>query len=151
MSRYTRKAHRRRAGVALNLAAMVDVVFLLLIFFMCAHQWRVPEGALPANIPTGTGQEPQAPERLRDLPPIHIRLTGSGDAVEIFCQERPAADLETLTAQLVQLAGIDRSVPVIIDAQGPVAFRWVIRALNACLKADLANVAFTAPARGVVR
>jgi biopolymer transport protein ExbD len=145
INRFTRDV-RRRSAVTLNLAAMVDVVFQLLLFFMCASQWRRPEGALPANIPTGSGREIQAPDERPDLPPILVRIDGQGDAIRIRCQENPIADMAALAQQLGRLAAIDRSVPVIVDARGTVAFRWVVAALNASLKADLTNVAFTAPA-----
>ena len=34
---------------------MIDVVFLLLIFFMCASKFRIPEGALRAYLPKDSG------------------------------------------------------------------------------------------------
>ncbi|KPJ74640.1 MAG: hypothetical protein AMS14_05175 [Planctomycetes bacterium DG_20] len=148
MDRHTSRALRRRSAVSLNLAAMVDVVFLLLIFFICATEWRRPEGALLANIPTGTGRQIAGPRDERDLPPIFIRIDGEGDAIRIRCQQRPVNDIQALTQQLVRLAAIDPAVPVIIDAAGTVSFRWVVGALNAARKADLSDVAFTAPAGG---
>jgi len=147
MSRLTRKDRRRRTAVTLNLAAMVDVVFLLLIFFICATRWRQPEGSLRTHIPTGTGREAEGHDEHRELPPIFIRIQGQGDAIRLRCQDQPVADIEALTQKLGRLAAIDPSVPVIIDAKGTVAFRWVVAALDASLKADLTNVAFTTPPR----
>jgi biopolymer transport protein ExbD len=139
---------RRRSAVTLNLAAMVDMVFLLLIFFMCTTRWRRPEGGLPANIPTGIGRAVERPDQRRDLPPILIRIDGQADEIRIRCQDQPVADIEALTRQLGRLAAIDPAVPVIIDASATVSFRWVVAALNASLKADLTNIAFKAPAEG---
>jgi len=148
MTRPIRKT-RHTTRIALNLVAMIDVVFLLLIFFMCVNEWRVPEASLPATIPTGTGRQQDDVDPKRDLPFIRIEISGNRDDISIRVQERPVADMDDLSAHLIGLAGIDRSVPVVIDARGSVSFRWVIRALNACLRADLDNVAFTTPARSV--
>lgn len=150
----SRTSQRRRAKtsgrtggnpVRLNLAAMVDVVFLLLIFFICTNRWRRPEGDLAARIPVGTGRDVAAPQPAQPLPPIHIRIVGRGDEVRFLCQQQPLAGLADLERKLLRLADIDPTVPVIIDAEPAVSFRWVVSALDAALKADLANVAFTAP------
>jgi biopolymer transport protein ExbD len=151
MTRFTGKAHRRVPAPGMSLAAMVDIVTLLLMFFICTNQWGVPEGALPADLPSGSGRETPVPREPRDIGFLRIQITGVGDDVQIRFQERPVAGIPGLSQALNALAGIDRTVPVIIDAKGTVAFRWVIRSLNACLKADLENVSFTAPAEGVGR
>ena len=147
MSLYTRKAHRRVPVPGMSLAAMVDVVFLLLLFFICTNDWGRPEGALPADLPTGAGQGLPLPDERRDLPVIRIQITGAGDDVQIRCEERPISGFDGLAQTLSRLAAADKGVPVVIDAAGAVSFRWVIRALNASLKAGLENVAFTAPSR----
>ena len=44
---------RRQPGsiMNLNLTSMIDVVFLLLFFFLAASRFTVPEGTLPADLP----------------------------------------------------------------------------------------------------
>ena len=65
MSRRLRPA--RGSGLSINLTPMIDVVFLLLIFFLLAANFRSKEGFLPAELPrqvTRAEQMEQAPLEL---------------------------------------------------------------------------------------
>lgn len=63
---------RRRRRISLT--PMIDVVFLLLVFFMLASRFDT-DGALPLAI-TGAGAEWVGPPRLVDVTPTEIRLNG---------------------------------------------------------------------------
>lgn len=67
---------RRRA----SLTPMIDVVFLLLVFFMLASRFGA-EGALPAAA-AGAGGEWRGPPRLVGIAPDALRLNGLDVAPE---------------------------------------------------------------------
>ncbi|MEY2957121.1 MAG: hypothetical protein RL123_1849, partial [Pseudomonadota bacterium] len=66
----------------LNLTPMIDVVFLLVVFFMLASRFTV-EGATPvAGAAAGAAERWDGPPRLIDLGPEGVRLNGVAIAPE---------------------------------------------------------------------
>ena len=105
---------------------MIDVIFLLLIFFVCTASFQQGEELLPTNmsLPGSSTIEVAIPDPQR-LDTVRIRLT---------YDERPhwqvegrrcdtAPDVRNL---LRHLAAANRSLPVIIDADGNVPMECVI-------------------------
>lgn len=131
------------AAPQLNMASMVDVVFLLLIFFMCTSSFTQIEDKLPTQLSqagTGTNQE------TMELPPIRITLhRSSSGAVLITCENENFLESEfrNLVTKLKEWRAID-DMRVIIEGQGTVPFGSMVRALDACYQADLRRVAFSA-------
>ena len=123
----------------LNMAAMIDVVFLLLIFFMCTTSFRSPEEQLPTQLPrvgTGTGAAQE------DFNPVRIILTSVEDGALVRCDNKICTTFESLTNMLIDRRKI-ADVPVIIQGQGSVPFRYMVGALNSCHQAELRRVAFS--------
>ena len=71
----------RRRRFALRMAPMIDMIFLLLIFFLVAAKWRPQEDFLPFRLPAAGAQEIQfgKPEPLE----IYIFATLAGCQVQI--------------------------------------------------------------------
>jgi len=63
-----RNARQRRVGLTLDLTAMVDVVFLLIIFFMVSTTFITLESGLPIDLP----QAQTAQVQRSDLPTVSI-------------------------------------------------------------------------------
>jgi biopolymer transport protein ExbD len=127
----------------LNMASMVDVVFLLLIFFMCTSSFTQIEDKLPTQLSqVGSG----ANQETIDLPPIRISLqrSPSGDVL-ITCENEifRESEFKNLVKKLEEWRAID-DMRVIIEGQGTVPFGSMVRALDACYQADLRQVAFSA-------
>ena len=59
-----------------SLTPMIDVVFLLLVFFMLASRFGA-EGAIPISGATGTDGSYNGPPRLVDVLPDRVLLNGS--------------------------------------------------------------------------
>ena len=125
----------------LNMASMVDVVFLLLIFFMCTSSFTQIEDKLPtqlSQVGSGTNQE------TMDLPPIRISLQRSVSGVVLInCENEIFTEFKDLVKKLEEWRAID-DVRVIIEGQGTVPFGYMVRAFDACYQADLRRVAFSA-------
>jgi len=47
----------RKRGFSLRMAPMIDMIFLLLIFFLVTAKWRPKENFLPFQLPTAQGSE----------------------------------------------------------------------------------------------
>ncbi|NOZ21062.1 MAG: biopolymer transporter ExbD [Planctomycetes bacterium] len=128
----------------IRMAPMIDVVFLLLIFFMCVSKWKQPEGNLAAELPAKGAPIDKAPEEPPDLEKIVIKLKKSGDTVYIKMNERLCPTFDVLYNHL-RILRQQVDVPVIIDVDRDVQFRFAISALNATEKAKFSNVSFAAP------
>lgn len=151
-----RKKRRGRAVVGqLNLTSMIDVIFLLLIFFVVTANFRIEEGVLTATLPRGLGQPPPA----ATLPPQKVTITltsGSDDTLVVI--RRGATrypGFGELREDLDQLrydpdAGRHNGLfkpdnPIIIEPAGGVRWQHVVDAFNACLAAKYTNVSFAKP------
>lgn len=86
-----------------SLTPMIDVVFLLLIFFMLAARFGV-SGAVPITLTAGAGQAYDGPPRLLDIAPDGLRLNG----VAIQPDQLPGALRELMAdpQDLIVLRGI---------------------------------------------
>ena len=125
------------------MAAMIDVVFLLLVFFMCTSSFRKPEEDLPSQLPeVGAAQDQRQMEE--ELGTIRIDLQRLGDGVLVLCDGRPCATFDALAARLRSYREVGGDRPVIIQGQGSVPFGYMVAAMDACYRQDLWRVAFSA-------
>ena len=72
-----RNVARRQDKVELMMTPMIDVVFLLLVFFLFSFKIVEREGDLPVKMP----QAPQEgnPTEMEDIPPIKVILTADNN------------------------------------------------------------------------
>ena len=121
---------------------MIDVIFLLLIFFMSTLAFNPPEGVLNSQLAqAGLTSSTEPPE----FEPILIRLVAienkTSDA-NIFCDELQITDRVDLRDYLTARRDI-ADVPVVIQSTGLVPFGFVASVLDICHGARLNQVAFS--------
>ncbi|MEO0529566.1 MAG: biopolymer transporter ExbD [Planctomycetota bacterium] len=141
-------AHRSAAGgnpLTTAMMPMIDVVFLLLVFFLCTASFEEPEQNLAASLRVaqldpGAGTE-SAPPELDDVT-IVGRVVGESMTWTVNAG-RSTASLGELTSLLGQLATIDRGLPVTIDAGPRVPMRDVVGAYDAAREAGFGRVLLT--------
>ena len=137
--------------MSLNLTPMIDVVFLLLFFFLLVSRFRGSEGLLAAQLPAQTAAIstaiPQTPIRVRFVP-----VVGDPDdcrvVLEPFGQSTPmkldelAAALRSVADPQRGIAGFDRNTPVHLLAGDDVRWDHVVNAYNAAIAARFEKVFF---------
>jgi biopolymer transport protein ExbD len=128
---------RRPAPLELNMASLVDVVFLLLIFFMCTTSFSLPEERLPTPLPQA-GVAVRAEDA--DFEPIRIGIVGSGDAVTIRVNDAFVANYAELEHRLRRLKAL-ADVPTVVVPDDTVNFRHCVKVLDLCAKAGIDKVA----------
>jgi biopolymer transport protein ExbD len=128
----------------LNMASMIDVVFLLLIFFMCTSSFSRPERSLSARLPEAGLSDGASRD---DLDPVRVRLSPAGGGVGITCDNQPCATTGDLLSMLRARRAMGQP-PVIISGHDDVPFGPMVAALDACRRADLQRVAFAAGRTG---
>ena len=115
---------REREEVGVNLTPLIDVVFLLLIFFMVSTTFR-NETDLEIQLPEAT-QEATPADQQRIL----IAIDKSG---HYFVNDGalPEDNIEAIKAALLMAAADDRSLPIVIRADAATAHQAVVRAMDA--------------------
>ncbi|MHC4505222.1 MAG: ExbD/TolR family protein [Planctomycetota bacterium] len=151
--------------------SMIDVVFLLLIFFMCSMQFKTVERKLDAQLPQDEGLQPIPtpvvnPTEIRvkiywanargqvihspraafgeHYPGRRVPLSTAGAHVELRVNQVRVGDLNDLARTLTDL-NRKSPMPVVVDARQAVPFQWVAGALDACARARVKHVKFQAP------
>jgi len=105
-----RKRARRPAlpMMGLNVAPMIDVVFLLLMYFMLITEFRAPEGSMPLNI-AGQAAEAADPFALPEAPiTIVVESLGQGRADALWRADSPILGTGSGFASLTDAAFAQR-------------------------------------------
>jgi biopolymer transport protein ExbD len=139
------------ASMQLNLTSMIDVIFLLLIYFVVTASFAANEAVLVTNLSGGGNSDPMAPPPME----LNIRLTSAGSTgANIKVAGREVPSFSTLADRLIELQHNPEQArsgnyavddPVKIRPQGGVRWQHVVNAFNAAVKAEYENVALTAP------
>ncbi len=130
-----------------NLAPMVDVIMVLLIFFLMGTTLNiVQQGILQTELDPSSG--PGAGAKVELNPRIRIALedVNQGASAGIYVMDEFLAenDFDQLYAFLKQRrdAGADLENPVVIGAETTVRWRFVVKAMDAAVRAGFKNVQF---------
>ena len=122
---------------------MIDVVFLLLIFFVCASSGRLKEFLLPTPLAAGNV------ESVGDAPPpvptdrawVTLERDREG-MMHVKINDRELANLEELELSLKELASLTTEMPVIIDAGDEVTMQTVLSVYDLCQAANFQEISF---------
>lgn len=125
---------RQRQEPDVNLTPLIDVVFLLLIFFMVSTTF-LKEADFKIDLPESS-QEPGVVEQRR----LEVVVNAQG---QYFVNGRALADtrLATLKQALVEAAGDDRSQPFIIRADAKTSHQAVVTAMDAAAQLGFSHLA----------
>ena len=119
-----RPQRREREETNVNLTPLIDVVFLLLIFFMVSTTFR-KEADFDIELPEAfTESVPTEQQRLQ----VSIDKDGHYSVNE---QGLSGNDIETLKSALIEAAGDNRKVPFVIRADATTAHQAVVRVMDA--------------------
>jgi biopolymer transport protein ExbD len=120
-----------------DITPLIDVVFLLLIFFMVSTTFD-REAQILVELPEATGEEAQhAPEEL------DITIDANGI---FFVNQREVinTELETLKRAIGKAVGKKKDIPVIINADGKTPHQAVMTAMDAASQLGLMRMTFSA-------
>ena len=142
----SRKTARSRRA-SLQMTSMIDVVFLLLVFFVWTASFEIVEYVLPGRLSaaTGTGSDaPAEPPPERDFDPVVIHLLWDGGHIGWLLNDTPLASLAAIRTTLESVARIKSDVPVIIDPQQEVPLGHVIDVYDVARLSGFEKVQFAA-------
>ena len=123
----------RREELELNITPLIDIVFLLLIFFMVSTTFQ-KESQLRVQLPEATQQAQTDPAE-----PLQIVISAEGQYA-IGGRELSDNSLPTLIEALRQVAGDDRERPLVVRADARTPHQAVVRAMDAASRLGLRNL-----------
>ena len=118
----------------MQFAPMIDIVFLLLIFFIVTWSYARFETEIDISVPAAA--EGKSPKRSIGEIIVNVKKDGA-----IFVEGKDTSDNELL-ATLTQVAREYKDQAVILRGDKETAFDHIVAVLNVCQKAGIWNVAF---------
>ena len=146
IARRRRRRQRSRTALAINLAPMIDVTFLLLIFFLVTTTFEPPEGLLASQMPQDSGK----PAVALPISPIVVRITQVGPgpdeyAIALDNFRNVPTNFDQLTAYISEIhrqPGFDQDTPVVIIAGDDVLWDHVVACWNSAVRASCTRIVF---------
>ncbi len=116
---------KRKESISLNLTPLIDVVFLLLIFFMVTTTFT-KESRLTLELPQATGETDH--QDKTDMVEIIVSATGDYAVNGKTLSNRK---LETIKRAINEQANSDSSIPLTITADAQSPHQAVVTAMDA--------------------
>ena len=131
--RFRRRIHQE---VSINLTPLIDVVFLLLIFFMVSTTFT-RESQLSIDLPEAQGQVQERSEQE-----IEILISESG-SYRVNGQGLVDNRMRTLQAAIYKISAGDTTLPMMITADAQSAHEDVVRAMDAAGQMGFVHLSIT--------
>ncbi|MBL0920675.1 MAG: biopolymer transporter ExbD [Phycisphaerales bacterium] len=130
-----------------NMTPMVDIVMVILIFFMAGSAFIGPEWFLDVGMAAGTRAAPpeDAPTPSMELPParmvvrLHAGPGGATVATGLGLEGAPLEALEARVREYVRAGGADR-IRLVVEPARNTPYQDVIRVYNLCLTSGAPDV-----------
>ena len=126
-----------QAGI--QLAPMIDIVFLLLIFFIVTWQFSRSETEMKISVPTS--EEGADPRRVLGEIIVNVRQTG-----EIVVEGRELTKRQ-LHDRLERIARLHENQPVRLRGDTDCSYQNIVEVIDICQKAGIWNISFATQAK----
>lgn len=127
---------QNKEELSLNLTPLIDIVFLLLIFFMVSTTFT-KESHLAINLPEADGEVSDAPKKM-----VEVVIDKDGQ-YSINGQNLITTKLITLKQAIEKVSQGDRSLPFIITADAATPHESVVRAMDAAGQLGFSRLSIT--------
>ena len=149
----------------LEMTSMIDVVFLLLIFFLCTLKFKTLEGKLAAYLPKDVGVNTSEAEEIEKVE-ILVKVVATGTLLDAYGRQpydpvkggrfsfgpdrrlsyqvgpRKMSDVTELEQRLRQLHKAADERPATIDSRAGTVYEDVVGVLDATLNAGFTQITF---------
>jgi biopolymer transport protein ExbD len=143
---------RRKAEiepVVMELTPMIDVVFLLLIFFIVTLKFKVLEGKLPTYLPKDVGVNATPVDDLMLKLEIYITSEGATEGIRgeqhsmtVVMDGRKLPSLKTVLERLRGMKAQDPELKVTLYPQRGVDYEEVVKVVDVCVEAGIVDITF---------
>ncbi|NQV25352.1 MAG: biopolymer transporter ExbD [Rhodopirellula sp.] len=125
---------------------MIDVVFLLLIFFVCASIGQIRESTLPTPLAAGSIEAVDPVDSPKPLGDVWVRLARRGEREDAITTAEVNNQLyenwDRLRGTLRELASVAPEIPVILDIDPGVPVGDFVDIYDTCRSAGFDNIQF---------
>ncbi len=124
---------QKKAEVSINLTPLIDVVFLLLIFFMVSTSFT-RETQIKLELPKADVEKLEAETDV-----IEVSIDKEG---RIFVNGKALVNsqIETLKRAISPIVASNKDIPVIISADANTAYQSVVTAMDAASQLGITNL-----------
>ena len=135
-----------RGSVEVKMTPMIDVIFLLLIFFVCTASFTPPEEVLSTHLllPGTIDSEMPVPPELEDLEELVIEVSWQESRPGWKIGGGDYDDLMQLHSLLAAVFETQADLPVILDVAGNVPMENVINVFDLCRGVGFSKIQFAA-------
>ena len=123
---------RRKEDLQLNLTPLIDVVFLLLIFFMVSTSFK-KETKISLDLPEANGETLEQEKQL-----VEVSINKAGD-IFINGEGLINKQTETIKSAILQ-SSTDTNTPVVIHADADAPYQAVITVMDAAGQVGFNNL-----------
>lgn len=136
-----------RGRLETNMTPMIDVIFNLLIFFVCTVSFQPPEEVLPTYLSMlGAAANVPRPPEIQDFDDVVVKIVAHGDQVAWEINKQQYTALAQVREVLRAIAGVKNDLPVIIDSEGDIPLGDVIDLYDLCRLSGFQKIQFAAKA-----
>ena len=127
--------------ISVNLTPLIDIVFLLLIFFMVSTTFT-KESHLEIELPEAAGEK-----STTDSKQIEIVINHKG---EFSINSRPLINNQedTIKKAVIKVSGGDKKLPFIITADAKTPHEYVVKAMDVAGKLGFVHLSITTQRSG---
>jgi biopolymer transport protein ExbD len=134
---------RRQTDIAMT--PMIDVVFQLLIFFICTASFQLSEELLPTSLTITGGTVPPAIDIDPEIERIIVRGESIDRGTKWTVNDRACPSLVEVEQMLRAEAAIDRALPVVLDVGSEVPLGDMIDVYDLCRLVRFETIEFAVP------
>ncbi|MDP0492499.1 MAG: biopolymer transporter ExbD [Verrucomicrobiota bacterium JB023] len=124
-----------------QLAPMIDIVFLLLIFFIVTWNFSRSELDLKVSVPSSTDSKETQSRSFQEII-INVRQDGS-----TFVNGEELSQ-DALFAKLSAITRVNRDQPIRVRGDAATDFQYVVKVMDICTRAGVWNVSFATQQAG---
>jgi biopolymer transport protein ExbD len=117
-----------------QIAPMVDILLVLLCFFIVTWSFARKENELDVKVPSAENAKESNP--IVNQTVLNVKADGT-----VIWNRKPMA-LPDLTLKLKELSGLFPDYAIIVRGDERVPFRYIAAVLDTCREANIWNVAF---------
>lgn len=122
----------------INITSLIDVVFLLLIFFMVSTTFE-QQAALQVDLP-----EASTAESTRDIPERLEFVIDREGRMYLNDQALVNSDESTIRASFIEIAGDNRTLPIILRADRNTPHHFVVSVMDSAAALGFTNLSIAA-------
>jgi biopolymer transport protein ExbD len=126
-----------------SITPLIDVVFLLLIYFLCTVSVAATEQLLPASLLQSGETTHTGPIEIDELEPIRIGLTLQQASLHVELNGHQVANIDELGKRLKQVKAI-AELPAVLEVSPEVQLGELVTIYDLCRKAGIARIHFAA-------